>query len=218
MRQISSIAFIVVVLFLPFGAFLGLLHIMRNPRASASRAFGVYINLGVLLVGIPLIVFLLFLIGVATLLVFIPPSGDPAQVVLSTLLFSILLMGVIQIYFIVSTLQKTADYHGLSISGYILMKLSQEEKERQKQEKIARAKHVDRLYTKLPEMKKKIKPWAKAPAQTVATIDISQYEYAPSSSKFKTILRELGPALLAIFVADLVFAAFFLMLASMQGR
>ncbi|MFQ5978031.1 MAG: hypothetical protein ACE5OZ_07880 [Candidatus Heimdallarchaeota archaeon] len=216
-RQVSSIAFIVVVLFLPFGMFLGLLQAMRSPRVSTSRAFGAYINLGVLLVGIPMFMFLFFVVGSVILLVLVPPSSDPAQILLSTLLVAILLTAVIQVYFIVSTLQKAADYHGLSISGYIALKLSQEEKEQERQAKIARAEKVDELYSAIPAMKKKIKPWAKERAEPISRIDMSQYEYAPKSSKLGAILRELGPPLLAVFLSNLVFIAFLLMLSSLQG-
>lgn len=217
-QQVSSIAFIVVVLFLPFGMFLGLLQAMRSPRVSTSRAFGAYINLGVLLIGIPMSMFLFFVVGSAILLVFVPPSSDPAQVLLSALLVAILLTAVVQIYFIVSTLQKAADYHGLSISGYIAMKMSQEERERERQAKIARAEKVDELYSAIPAMRKKIKPWAKDRAEPVSRIDISMYEYAPKSSKLGAILRELGPPLLAIFLSNIVFIAFLLLLSSLQGR
>jgi hypothetical protein len=213
---VSQVAFIVVVLFFPFGVFLGLLQVMRNPRVSASQAFGAYINLGMLLIAIPLIVLLLFVVGAVTLLVFIPPSGDPAQLLLTTLLISVVAMAILQGYFVISTLQRAADYHGLSISGYIMLKLSEEEKERQKQAKIARAKKAARLYEAIPQMKKKIRPWEKDGPQLAPPVDMSEYEYAQSSSKLRAIIRELGPALLAILAADAVFIAFFLAISSMQ--
>ena len=160
-------------------------------------------------------VFLFFVVGAVVVLTFVPPGEDPGHILLITMFVAVLVIAIIQVGYIFSTLQKSAKYHGLTISGYISLKLSKEEKIRQKKEKRARAEQADRLYTQIHDLKKKVRPWAVSSTLPVSTIDMSQYEYASSENPFRTLIRELGPPLLGIFFGNIVMIAVLLILSSM---
>ena len=89
-----------------------------------------------------------------SLLVFVSPSGDPQLVVLSTLLLFVLVTVGIQVYYVIYRLKEYAKSHGLTTSTFIKMKLSREELERQRLDKLAQRKRMDALYRKIREIKK----------------------------------------------------------------
>ncbi len=214
--QISQITLLVVILSIPFSVFFGIVQIFRNPKVSTSRVFDAYISGSTIFLGIPLAVLLFFLIGSMVVLFFISPEENPTEILITTILVSIIIMFILQIGYIVNVLRNTAEYHGMSVSQYLVFKMSHQEKERIKEAKKARAQHVDKLYEKLPTIKQKVRPWDRKAPTPYQPIDMNQYEYDVTKSPLRTLLTEFGPAILGIIVADIVLALFFIVLSGLS--
>lgn len=212
-HQISQILLIAaLVLILPIAG-MGFVQGMRHPKLSASRAFDASMNLAVIIVGIPTMVFFIFIGAVLALLVFVPQSSDLTQIISAALLVSIATMAVIQVYYVYSTLLRSAKYHGLSIPDYIAMRLSQEEKRRQKAERKVRGERIDELYDRIPEFKEEIRPSKSPAAELPIKLGMEEYEYASKDHPIKAILKGFLPGLVATFLGTMIYVAFFLILA-----
>ncbi|MHA2270489.1 MAG: hypothetical protein ACXACI_01415 [Candidatus Hodarchaeales archaeon] len=201
------------------GMLLGFLHLIRNPRVSVSRVFDVYINLGALLFGIPFGVFFLFILGAAVILMFVPVlQTTPQQALVPFAIVALIVIFVMQALYLFSTINKYAAERGLSASEYIRLKLSREERERTRLEKLAHKKRIDSLYERLPEIKERIHPGAiRSPAaHPIRSMD--DYEYAKDEKNpFFAFVREFIPALLGIIIGNAVFIAGFFALAALLG-
>ncbi|MHA2368955.1 MAG: hypothetical protein ACXADX_09045 [Candidatus Hodarchaeales archaeon] len=213
-HQISQILFIAaLVLLLPLVG-MGFVQGMRHPKLSASRAFDASMNLAVLVLGIPTMVFFIFIGAALTLLIFVPQSSDLTQIVSAALLVAIVAMAAIQVYYVYSTLQRSAKYHGLSIPDYIAMRLSQEEKKRQKAERKVRGERIDELYDRIPEFKEEIRPSKSPAAELPIRLGMEEdYEYTSKDHLVKAILKAFLPGLVATFLGTMIYVAFFLILA-----
>lgn len=201
------------------GMLLGFLHLIRNPRVSVSRVFDVYINLGALLFGIPFGVFFIFILGAAVILMLVPAlQTTPQQALVPFAIVALVLIFVMQALYLFSTINKYAAERGLSASEYIRLKLSREERERNRLEKLAHKERIDSLYERIPEIKERIHPGAaKSPAaHPIRSMD--DYEYAKDEKNpFFAFVREFIPALLGIIVGNAVFIAGFFALAALLG-
>ncbi|MFW9916885.1 MAG: hypothetical protein ACFFGZ_14865 [Candidatus Thorarchaeota archaeon] len=201
------------------GMLLGFLHLIRNPRVSVSRVFDVYINLGALLFGIPFGIFFLFILGAAVILMFVPAlETTPEKALVPFAIVILIVIFVMQALYLFSTINRYAAERGLSASEYIRLKLSREERERTRLEKLAHQKRIDSLYERLPEIKGRIHPGAiKSPAAyPIQSMD--DYEYAKEErNPFFAFVREFIPALLGIIIGNAIFIAGFFALAALLG-
>ncbi|MFQ5979156.1 MAG: hypothetical protein ACE5OZ_13605 [Candidatus Heimdallarchaeota archaeon] len=214
MGQFTFIA--VLVLAIPLTG-MGFVQAMRHPRLSASRAFDASMNLAVLIVGIPTMIFFIFLAMTIAILVFIPQSTGITQVVSAALLLSMVAMVLFQMWYIYSTLQRSAKYHGLSILEYIAIRFNQEEQKQQKEERKARGERIDALYERIPEFKEEIRPSKLATSQPGVSLSMREYEYASIRHPLLAFLKGLFPGIIATFLGAIVYVAFFLFLAMMAG-
>jgi hypothetical protein len=219
-RHYGQWAFIWVILFTAYiGIFLGFLHLLRNPRVTVSRIFDVYINLGALLLGIPFSIFFFFLIGAVVILLFVPADANPSHALIPFSIVIIFVVIVAQIFYIVSTMNRYAAERGLSLSEYIRLKLSREERERERLAKLAHRERMDSLYEKIPEIKERIHPAvSRSPAvYSVRTMKDYEYEIEEKNPIF-AFIREFIPALMGIIVANsLLILGFFALAALVWG-
>ncbi|MFX0114933.1 MAG: hypothetical protein ACFFB3_10335 [Candidatus Hodarchaeota archaeon] len=219
-RHYGQWAFIWVILFAAYiGVFLGFLHLLRNPRVAVSRIFDVYINLGALLLGIPFSIFFLFLIGAVTILIFVPAGANPQHALIPFVIVVIFIVVVAQIFYIVSTMNRYAAERGLSLSGYIRLKLSREEREREKLVKLAHRERMDSLYEKIPEIKERIHPAVSKSPAAYPVRSLEDYEYpVEEKNPILAFIREFIPALMGIIIANtLLILGFFALAALVWG-
>lgn len=219
-RHFGQFAFLWALLFAAYiGIFMGFLHLIRNPRVTVSRIFDVYINMGVLLFGIPFGTFFLFILGAVTILMFVSAGTDPQQALVPFVFVTFVVILVLQAFYLVSTMRKYAAERGLSLSDYIRLKLSGEERERERLRKLAHRERIDSLYEKIPEIKSRMRPVAATTPASSSTRSLDDYEYAKEEKHpFFAFLREFVPAILGIFVANTLLIIGFLALAALVGR